>query len=70
MEEQGRNGVSPSVAAQHNGRFSEQSTRQGSYEQNLTSDSAGPNRSGNKYVVDGQSQPQKGRMAKIFSNLY
>ena len=61
MEEQGQDGVNLSVAAQHNGRFSEQSTRVGSYE---------PNGSANKHVADGQSQPRKGRLSKLFSNLY
>jgi len=52
-----------------NGRFSQQSTRQGSYEQNLTTDSAGPNRAGEKYVVDGHSQPHSGKLSRWFSNL-
>lgn len=52
-----------------NGRFSQQSTRHGSYEQNLTNDSTGPNQAGEKYVVDGHSHPQGGRLSRWFSNL-
>lgn len=51
-----------------NATFSQQSTRHGSYEQNLTSDSAGPNRPRDKYVIDGQ-RSQGGRLSRIFSNL-
>jgi len=51
------------------GRLSQQSTRQGSYEHNLTNDSAGPNQMGEKYVVNGHTHPQSGRLSKLLSNL-
>jgi len=58
------------LAHQHaNGQFSQQSTRHGSYEQNLTNDSTGPNQGGEKYVVEGRTHPQTGRLSKLFSNL-
>lgn len=71
MQEQGMagNGVGGVRAPAGNGRFSQQSTRQGSYEQNLTNDSAGPNRAGGKYVVEGANQPPRGKMSRLFSNL-
>jgi len=71
-EGEGRNEaiITPARAAELNRRFSQESTRQGSYEQNLTNDSAGPNRPGGKYTTDGQNPQQKGRLARLFSNLY
>ena len=55
-----------------NGRLSDQSTIGGTYEQNLTNDSAGPNYAGKEYAVDGQSHPHsadQGRLSRWFSNL-
>lgn len=52
MAEQGMNGG----GAVGGNRFSQQSTRQGSYEQNLTNDSAGPNRDSPKMEVEGRQQ--------------
>lgn len=62
MAEQGMNGMAGQP-------FSQQSTRNVSMEQNLTNDSAGPNRMGDKYAVEGASQPSQGRMSKWYSNL-
>lgn len=45
----------------HN-RFSQQSTRNGSFEQNLTNDSAGPNQMGPKTIVD----EEQGRSSRRF----
>lgn len=42
-------------------RFSQQSTRNGSFEQNLTNDSAGPNRDVSKTTTDGRHNNKKTR---------
>lgn len=69
MSEQGISGAGIGGVTLQHGRLSQQSTRQGSYEQNLTNDSAGPNRGANKYVVEGQGQPRGGTISRLFSNL-
>lgn len=56
------------MAEQGAAPFSQQSTRNHSREQNLTDDSAGPNRMGEK-VVEEPAQ-RRGKMARLFSNLY
>lgn len=58
MAEQGMNG----------NRFSQQSTRQASFENNLTTDSAGPNQPGPKYTFEGANEPrtQKRGMRRFF----
>lgn len=48
MLEQGMNGE----------RFSQQSTRQASFENNVTNDSAGPNQPGPKYTFEGANEPR------------
>lgn len=49
---------------------SQRSTRQGSHEQNLTNDSAEPNRAGDKYTPEGRSTAHTTRMGRLFSNLH
>lgn len=53
---------------QGNAPFSQASTRNASREQNLTNDSAGPNREGEKMVE--QTPRRQGALSRLFSNLY
>lgn len=65
---QGHRDMGMAEAGMNGTRFSQQSTRHASLEQNVTSDSAGPNQPGAKYTFEGASEPraQKHGMRRFF----
>lgn len=65
---QGHKAMMAAEQGMNGNRFSQQSTQDGSYEQNLTNDSAGPNRPDGQYV--NVPDPRTGRLSRLFSNLY
>lgn len=55
---QGHRDVMMAERGMNEPRFSQQSTRQASFEQNMTTDSAGPNQPGPKYTFEGANEPR------------
>lgn len=65
---QGHRDMGMAESGMDGARFSQSSTRQASFENNVTTDSAGPNQPGPKYTFEGANEPrtQKHGMRRFF----